>query len=192
MRKKILLIFFVLVIVYPSFGGVDLWFRSSLNSHSNDIYKSLYGTLSYGWGIGVGASPYEGVTITGMYNEDKDKGFLSFTKEDISLSVSSISMDIRLEPLTIFQNDYIFHLSPYLSIEPSYNFYKENSVINSNSGSKFAIGFGGGINVDIKGKNRFFIGIKYKNLKTFSKIHNQDINISGLCFEAGLKIAIFN
>ncbi len=192
MRKKVLLILIVFFIVYPSFGGIDLWFKSSLNTHSNGIYKSLYGTISYGWGIGIGTSPYEGITIAGMYAKNNDKGFLSFTKEDLSLSISSISVDIRVEPLTIFQNEYIFHISPYISIEPSYNFYKENSIINSSTGSKFVIVFGGGINVDIKGKNRFFIGVRYKNLKTFSRILGQDINISGLCLEAGLKIIIHN
>ncbi len=192
MNKKILLIILIVVLVYPSFGKINLGFKALLNSHSNDIYKSLYGTLSYGWGVGVGMSPYEGINIMGIYEETHDKGFLSYTKEDLALSIRSISLEMVFEPLALLQNEYIFHLSPYLLIEPSYNFYKENSVLNSVSGSKFAIAFGGGISIDIKGNNKFYIGIRYKNLKTVSKIHSEDINISGLCYEAGIIINIFD
>ena len=192
MKKKILFIIIVLMFVYPSFCGINLGFKTSLNTHSNEIYKSLYGTISYGWGIGIGLSPYEGIEIMGLYGENYDKGYLSYTKEDISFSLRIISVELKIEPLSFLQDEYVFHISPYLSIEPSMNLYREKSVIRTSSGSKFTIAFGGGISIDIKDKNRFYVGIKYKNIKTFSEIHNQDINIGGLCFEAGLKIKIFD
>jgi len=191
MKKFFIFIFVIFLFLNPLYSKVNLDFVSNFKINTDDLYKDLYGSGSFGWGVGGGVTLSKGLNVGGIYAEYYDKGFLSFTSDNLSLNIRALYTYIRIDPLTLFMSDYFFFVSPFLTFEPGINFIKETSTLGDVTDSKFSFAIGGGASFNFSDFTKFLFAIKYKSLKTPSDIHSKDVELGGIIFEIGLNIEIF-
>ncbi len=193
MKKIIFILFLISLFVSISWGAnLNFLFSSNTVIHSDEDYKNLYGAMAFGWDTGVNFEPILGADIGIKFGQSYDTGFLSYTKENISLNKNIITAFLDVYPLTLFMNDFYFYLEPFFVMETDIIMYKEKTPLDEFSGNKALFSFGGGICLNLKRKIKLLFSAKYRNLSPISPSIGREINTEGLIIEASLRLTVFN
>ncbi len=192
MKKIFIFIFLLIFVSFLVAGNLNFLFSSNTVVHSDDDYKLLYGSMAYGWDTGFSYEPFWGAEFGIKYGQSYDSGFLSYTKENLTLNKTLISGFMNIYPLTLFMKDFFFYIEPLLVFEMDFISYKEESVLSEVSGSKAVFSFGGGISLNLNRKTKLLFSVRYRNLNPASTPIGKNINTEGIVLEAGLRVAFYN
>ncbi len=194
--KKIITLFFIVLFFSGAFalnaGNFNVLFSSNTVIHSDEDYKELYGTGSFGWDTGISYEPFLGAELGIKYGQSYDNGLLSYTKENLTLNKNLISGFLNIYPLSLFMENFFFYVEPFIGFEGDLIMYSEESILGKNSGSKMIFSFGGGVSFNLNRKTKLLFSIKYRNFKTDSPSLGRSINTEGVVFGASLRLAVFN